>query len=508
LRVEEELSIDKVSFDILNVLKEKQKSLSFDKLKEILNLDDSTLTRSILSLEKKGYVKTFEEKKTFYSLTDEGRSYVDKGLPERRIYEVAANLGGILPIEDITKYLDIPEKLVDAALGWLVRKSWGKILREDKTVRVDPSTKPSEGLDEKLLKRIFEEREVENKNLNDEEAKVVFELKRRGLIKEKTVTLRNIQLTSEGLNYLEELEKTGFKPKPEVSTLTSELIVSGRWREVEFKKYDVTAQPPTTYPGKKHFFLEFIRQLKNILVSLGFEEADGPYVELEFWNFDALFQPQDHPAREVHDSYQVKNPRYGILKDKSLVRRVMKTHENGWITGSIGWRYRWSFDVARRLVMRSQTTAVSARFLFKRKKLPIKMFCVSRVFRPDVLDAKHAMEFYHCEGIVADENLNFKHLLGMLKKIVNALGIEKVEFKPGYFPFTEPSVEVFVYHPKIGWMESAGAGLFRPEVTLPLGIKCPVLAWGIGVDRLAMVKLGVDDIRELHTRRLDYLRVR
>ena len=191
-----------------------------------------------------------------------------------------------------------------------------------------------------------------------------------------------------------------------------------------------------------------------------------------------------------------------------MVRRVMKTHENGWITGSIGWRYRWSFDVARRLVMRSQTTAVSARFLFKRKKFPIKMFCVSRVFRPDVLEAKHAMEFYHCEGIVADENLNFKHLLGMLKKIVNALGIEKVEFKPGYFPFTEPSVEVFVYHPKIGWMESAGAGLFRPEVTLPLRIKCPVLAWGIGVDRLAMVKLGVDDIRELHTRRLDYLRVR
>ena len=224
------------------------------------------------------------------------------------------------------------------------------------------------------------------------------------------------------------------------------------------------------------------------------------------WNFDVLFQPQDHPAREIHDSYQIKNPRYGFLKDKRLVEKVKKTHEYGWITGSKGWGYRWDADIARRLVMRSQTTAVSARFLSKHKKPPIKMFCVSRVFRPDVLDAKHAMEFYHCEGIVVDENLTFKHLLGMLSEIVKALDIGKVEFKPGYFPFTEPSVEAFVYHPKIGWMEAAGEGLFRPEVTRPLGVKYPVLAWGIGVDRLAMVKLGVDDIRELHSRRLDFLR--
>ncbi|MGP3667869.1 MAG: phenylalanine--tRNA ligase subunit alpha [Candidatus Bathyarchaeota archaeon] len=502
------MSIDKVSYDILTVLKERGGSLSFDNLKETLNLDESSLTRNILSLEKKGYVKTFEEKKTFYSLTDEGRSCVSEGLLERKIYEVVASLGGILPVENITKHLDMPEKLIDAALGWLVKKGWGKILREDKTVRVDPSIKPVEGLDEKLLKRIFEEREIEDKNLSSEEFKVVLELKKRGLVREKTASLRYVQLTNEGLNYVEEVKKAEFKPKPEISILTSEIITSGKWREVEFKKYDVTAQPPTIYPGKKHFFLEFIRQLKNILVSLGFEEADGPYVELEFWNFDVLFQPQDHPAREIHDSYQVKNPMYGVLKNENLVKKVKKTHENGWITGSTGWRYEWSFDVARKLVMRSQTTAVSARFLFERKKVPVKMFCVSRVFRPDVLDAKHAMEFYHCEGIVADENLNFKHLLGMLKKIVNALGIEKVKFKPGYFPFTEPSVEVFVYHQKIGWMECAGAGLFRPEVTLPLGVKCPVLAWGIGVDRLAMVRLGVDDIRELHTRRLDYLRAR
>lgn len=239
------MSIDKVSYDTLNILKEKEGNLSFNNLKEALNLDDSTLTRNILSLEKKGYVKTLEEKKTFYSLTDEGRSYVDEGLPERRIYEVAASLGGILPVEDVSKHLNLPEKLVDAALGWLVRKGWGRILREDKTVRVNPSIKPSESLDEKLLKRIFGEGEVEAKNLSSEEAKVVFELKKRGLIKEKTVTLRSVQLTSEGLSYLEELKKVEFKPKPEISILTSELITSGRWREVEFKRYDVTAQPPT-----------------------------------------------------------------------------------------------------------------------------------------------------------------------------------------------------------------------------------------------------------------------
>ncbi|RLG92547.1 MAG: phenylalanine--tRNA ligase subunit alpha [Candidatus Hecatellales archaeon] len=499
--------VDRVSYEILRFAKEKNMEVTVREICETLGLDHSAVMRSILGLEQEGYVQTFELKEASYRLTDEGKSYALEGLPERRVVETVLMLGGEATLEDIVKNSNLSEDTVKIALGWIVRKGWGKIVREGDVVKVRVETKPSKGGDEKLLRRILVEGEVKSKNLSQEEEATVNELKKRKLVLEKVFVDRVVRLTENGLVKLESGE---VKPvfEEEVTALTSELIVSGRWRETKFREYDVTATPPKIYPGKKHFYLEFLDELKRILVSMGFEEADGPYVELELWNFDVLFQPQDHPAREIHDSYQIKNPRYGVLKDKKLVERVKKTHENGWVTGSRGWRYKWSFEVAKRLVMRSQTTAVSARFLSEHKNPPIKMFCVSRVFRPDVLDAKHAMEFYHCEGIVVDKNLTFKHLLGMLSEIAKALDIGRVEFKPGYFPFTEPSVEAFVYHPKIGWMEAAGAGMFRPEVTKPLGVRYPVLAWGIGVDRLAMVKLGVDDIRELHSKRLDFLRER
>jgi phenylalanyl-tRNA synthetase alpha chain len=501
--------MEKVGYEILKFIKERNMETTVKDICETLGLDHSTVMRNVLGLEQKGFIQTFELKEASYRLTDEGKTYALEGLPERKVVETVLMLGGEATLEDIVKHSNLPEKLVNIAFGWIVKKGWGQILREDETVKVKVLSKPEEEKDEKLLRRILFEEEVNTKNLSQEELNIINELKRRRLVLEKVFVDRIIRLTETGLAQLEKEEE--IIPKfevEEITALTSELIVSGRWRQVKFKEYDVTATPPVVYPGKKHFYLEFLDELKRILVSMGFEEADGPYVELELWNFDVLFQPQDHPAREIHDSYQIKNPRYGVLKDKKLVEKVKKTHEKGWVTGSRGWRYRWNAEIAKRLVMRSQTTAVSARFLSEHKKPPIKMFCVSRVFRPDVLDAKHAMEFYHCEGIVVDKNLTFKHLLGMLSEIAKALGIGRVEFKPGYFPFTEPSVEAFVYHPKIGWMEAAGAGMFRPEVTRPLGVKYPVLAWGIGVDRLAMVKLGVDDIRELHSKRLDFLRER
>lgn len=501
-----DLTMERVSYEILRFIKEKNMEATVKEICENLGLDHSTVMRSILSLEQKGFIQTFELKEVSYKLTEEGKTYALEGLPERKVVEATLILSGEANLEDIIKHSNLHEKLVNIALGWIVKKGWGRIIRENEVVKVKVLVKPEEGKDEKLLRKILAEGEVNTKNLSQDEVDIINELKKRKLVLEKVSVNRVVRLTEDGLL---QLEKEEVKPKlevKEVTALTSELIVSGKWRQVKFKGYNVTATPPTVYPGKKHFYLEFLDELKRILISMGFEEADGPYVELELWNFDVLFQPQDHPAREIHDSYQIKNPKYGILRDTKLVEKIKRTHEKGWITGSKGWRYCWNVEIARRLVMRSQTTAVSARFLSEHKKPPIKMFCVSRVFRPDVLDAKHAIEFYHCEGIVVDKDLTFRHLLGMLSEIAKALGIGKVEFKPGYFPFTEPSVEAFVYHPKIGWMEVAGAGMFRPEVTIPLGIKYPVLAWGIGVDRLAMVKLGVNDIRELHSKRLDFLR--
>jgi phenylalanyl-tRNA synthetase alpha chain len=234
----------------------------------------------------------------------------------------------------------------------------------------------------------------------------------------------------------------------------------------------------------------------------------GPLVELAFWNFDALFQAQNHPAREVHDTFRIKKPSHGELPDGPFVGNVKATHERGWTTGSTGWGYSWSRDEASRLVGRTQGTALSARTLAEGIDPPTKHFSVARIFRPDVLDRTHLIEFNQCEGIIADENLTFRHLLGILRMFALEIANEsKFTFVPSYYPFTEPSVDLMAYsEAQNDWVELGGAGIFRDEVTRPLGVDIPVIAWGLGVDRLAMFNLGIDDIRELFSHNLEWMR--
>lgn len=495
--------ITKRDYQILQIIKEKDQNASLNEISKILGLDLSTVMRAVLNLEEKNLVKTSEYRESIFKLTDEGRVYAKDGLPEKRLVETTTELGGCLPIKEAAQRAGVHESLLNITLGWVAKKGWGRITKKPEGVFIEADRKPEEGTDEVILRTLLKS-DLNSSTLNPQQYEIIEELKRRKLVTEKQFTIRTAKLTELGLEYLQ--KKPMIDVEEELKVLTGDLITSGKWREVKLQEYNVTAAPPVIYPGKKHFYLEFLEEFKEILLSMGFAEAQGPYVEVELWNFDALFQPQDHPAREIHGSYHLTNPKFGIIKDKQLAKRIGQTHENGWITGSTGWRYRWNPDIARKLVLRTQTTAVSARFLSQHRKPPIKMFCISRVFRPDVLDAKHSMEFFHFDGIIMDSNLTFRNLLGILSEIAKALDAGRIEFKPGYFPFTEPSAEMFAYHSKIGWMEIAGSGVFRPEVTKPLGIDHPVLAWGIGVDRLAMVKLGVDDIRELHSKRLDFIR--
>ena len=498
--------IEEASQRILRFLADREGKTSLSEICEELKLDPSPAMRTLLTLQERGLLKTSEKRKSFFRLTPEGEAYASKGLPERRLVEAVVRLGGTANLEEALKEASLPREAGNIALGWIVRKGWGKIRREKGGTLVEASRTPGEGKDETLLKLMAEKGEADSQRLEAQGLlNTALELKRRNLVEEKVRRFRDVELTEAGWRQAGEI-RLHPEIRPVVTVLTGELIRSGKWREVEFRRYDVSAAPPTLHPGKKHFYLEFLEEVRDILVAMGFEEVWGPYVETEFWNFDVLFQPQDHPAREIHDSYQLKHPRFGRLPSRSLTLKVGKTHEDGWRTGSKGWNYKWNPEVARRLVMRSQTTAVSVRQLSARQNPPVKVFCLSRVFRPDVLDAKHSMEFHQCDGIMGDWGLNLKHLLGFFEEFCGALGFKEVKFRPGYFPFTEPSVEVFVKHPTLGWVEVAGSGVFRPEVTLPLGASFPVLAWGAGIGRLAMVKLGIGDIRELHTRNLELLR--
>jgi phenylalanyl-tRNA synthetase alpha chain len=240
---------------------------------------------------------------------------------------------------------------------------------------------------------------------------------------------------------------------------------------------------------------------------MGFTEIRGPLVETAFWNFDALFQPQDHPAREMMDTFYLTNPKAGGLPKKSVVEAVAKTHEDGWITGSKGWSYKWSPEEARRLVMRTHTTAETIKYLSEHKRPPIKVFSVDRVYRNEQVTYKNTAEFHQIEGIVVGKGVTLRDLMGTLKTFYAKLGLKKVKFWPSYFPYTEPSAQATVYVPKLKrWIELCGMGMFRPEVLAPVGIKYPVLAWGGGLERLAMLELGLDDIRMLYGNRLSWIR--
>ena len=240
---------------------------------------------------------------------------------------------------------------------------------------------------------------------------------------------------------------------------------------------------------------------------MGFTEIRGEMVETAFWNFDALFQPQDHPARDMVDTFYLSRPKQGKLPGKKVVEAVAKTHENGWTTGSRGWEYNWSQEEAKRLVLRTHTTATTIRYLNKHKEPPIKVFSVDRVYRNEKLDYKHLAEFHQIEGIIMDRKVTLKDLMGTLKEFYQKLGLEKVQFWPSYFPYTEPSLQSTVYVPELkNWVELCGMGIFRPEVLAPLGVKNPVLAWGGGLERLILLKLGLEDIRLLYKNDLGWIR--
>ena len=294
----------------------------------------------------------------------------------------------------------------------------------------------------------------------------------------------------------------------EAGALTPEMLKTGSWQTVQFRRYNIDV-PPTRVPlGRGNPYCSFLARLKDKLASLGFEEFDGPLVETEFWNGDALFMPQFHSARDIHDVYYIKDPTHAKSIDQPWLDQVAATHENGWKTGSRGWGYRFDRDFTRRLILRSQGTVLSAKTL-TRAKVPGKYFGVVRCFRYDRVDATHLADFYQTEGIVLGEEVNLRTLLGLLKMFAEEVAMAKeVKYVPGFFPFTEPSVEVHIRHPSLGWFELGGSGIFRPEVTEPLGINVPVLAWGLGIDRMALTSMGLHDIRELFTNSIEDVRSR
>ncbi|MDX1534004.1 MAG: phenylalanine--tRNA ligase subunit alpha [Thermoplasmata archaeon] len=434
-----------------------------------------------------------------YSLRDP--DWVSRQLPERRALEVLLETYD-LPLPEMASRAGLSEEEMSVTLGWLRRKGWADIERGDDAphlrLREEGRIAASmRGPDELLIKRLGEGELQEG----EADPRVLAQLlQRQEIVRERRQVLRTLHLTQEGRRILAQ----GLEPVEEVAQITPELLQGEAWRSKRYRKYDVKAYAPAAYAGKRHPLSTYAQKIRRIFLQMGFTEIEGGYVGPAFWSFDALFQPQDHPARDMLDTFYLKDDLTFDLPPKAVLQRVGETHEHGGGTGSTGWGYRWSEAEARRAIMRPHTTANTIQYLAEHPDPPQKAFIIGKNFRREATDATHLTEFHQIEGVVMEEGANLAMLMGTIEAFYRKMGLS-VRFRPGYFPYTEPSLEPEVRLPD-QWLELGGSGIFRPEVTAPLGIDAPVLAWGLGLERLVMALEGLEDMRTLIWNDLDWLR--
>jgi len=428
-------------------------------------------------------------------LNKEGLRYAAEGLPERRAIEWLNEHGAATA----SKLADGPLTADEAriVIGWLKRKQWAWLEKSDDGVMLTPARDDApEGADEPLLRQLADGAQPVD-SLDPQGLKL---LQGRQILERSQQVARTLRITEAGRMAIDELSGEEL-----LGEVTPEMLQSGGWREGRFQRYSLETQAESAPQATLHPLTRFTEEIRGIFLQMGFTEIEGDYVESAFWNMDALFIPQDHPARELQDTLYLDDPKSFLLDDEEAVAAVKAVHETGGDTGSTGWRYDWSREVAQQALLRTHTTVSTIRYLSEHREPPVRVFAVGRVFRREALDATHLPEFTQVEGIIMEEEASFGMLIGVLKEFYRRMGFPDVRVRPAYFPYTEPSMEVDV---KFGdrWLELGGSGIFRPEVTAPFGIDTPVLAWGLGLERLAMLRLGLKDIRMLYQSDLEWLK--
>lgn len=429
---------------------EDAKMLKFDDLKQE-GYDQSMIARAAKELEQRDLAEQITEKEVAYNLTDKGRTVIREGSPEYRLVKI---------LEDGPKKFSEINIPADIAVGKAKQKGWVEI--ENGEVKLTDTGA--------IIKEDEVAQQLKNENFGSDHVQ-------RGLVERITDTTRSIKLTERG------------------EQISSENI------EERFT-VQADAEPPKT--GKKHFYKQVMDEAKNTWLEMGFEEMDGDYVVPGFTCFDALFIAQDHPARDLQDTFFVKDPEKADLEFyEDYVEKIQAAHENGGDTGSKGWGYEWDEEEAAKNVLRTHTTATSVEKLIEldEEDLPAKYFIISRAFRNETVDRTHTADFDQAEGIVVGKDLNFAHLKGYLSEFFEKMGYDEFRLIPTYYPYTEMSVEIQVWdEEEQEWLGMGGSGLFRPEVVKPLlGFEATVLAWGLGIGRIGMRSAKLDDIRDLYS---------
>ncbi len=471
-------------------------------LKHIISetsLDEIVVMRSLQWLSNKELVSLTKDESVVISLGRNGKTYLKSGLPEHLFLKELIKQDEI-SLSDLTKTISREE--INACVGILKKTGMITINKKDELFFSITS------LGKDKLKKGFAEENILKKlpllesELSGDEAKLVDDLfKRKDIIVKDKKSNWSASITKLG----ELVTKSDRLNIVYEEKVTSKLIKQNK--DVIFKKYDVSSSVPSISVGRKHFVNEAKKYIKSIWLELGFEEMDGNQIQSAFWNLDALFVPQDHPAREMQDTFYVEGK---AVLDNKLFEKVKDAHIKGGDTGSVGWGGSFSRDISEELMLRTHTTVLSAiKFSeLKREDLPKKYFVVGKTFRNEALDWKHLFEFHQVEGIVIDEEGNMPKLKGYLKQFFSKMGFSDVRIRPAHFPYTEPSAEVEAFNPiKKEWVEMGGAGIIRPEVSKTLlGFECPILAWGLGMERIISKYYEIVDIREIYKNDIESLK--
>jgi phenylalanyl-tRNA synthetase alpha chain len=506
---EPRMELPQTQYDVLVQLSELSEPILIPDLASRLDRDQSPVMAACTELQQRGLVQIDEFAYDELSLGKEGQTLAQVPLPERVVVTVLRARGGRCALTEVPQHCDLDARQVGQSLRWLSQRGWAR--KEHDTLVLTGAGReqsqypqPDEALIAALAARGVARREELAQAGLDVDAALKLLAKRKDALNLKRRVDRRAAITEQGRALL----ASGVTGRRKVTQLTPELLTDGAWRSVELQPYDVTLAAKRLYPGKEHAFQRTLDRVRRVFLEMGFTEVVSPWVESSFWDFDALFQPQDHPARDMQDTFYVAKPRHCRLPDEALVERVKSTHENGGDTGSVGWQYRWNRDLAHKPVLRTHTTAATMRALAAHTQgQPGKYFIIGPVFRRETADYKHLPVFYQVDGIIVDRHASLVTLLGTLAAFYRKMGFAKVRFCPSFFPYTEPSAEVLIYlEERQEWVEMGGSGIFRPEVTLPVGITDRVLAWGLGLERLAMMIHNLKAIGDLYFATMPWLR--
>ena len=446
---------------IISVLKTESK-LSPEKLEELTNLSPDQVRRGIEWLKLKNIAIVNESKNVTFSLGKNGLDSLEHGLPERKLLDLVKNTP--------TKISELQKKLgpvFGPAMGLAKKNQWIDSKDNEIFLKDYPSIIPGEKTLKQIGKGSLSESKIDKDDLNSL-------LKRPDFLTENLIKTKEVSLSPNAQNL-------------DISSSSEGAI-------------DVEAIAPEIFVARTHPLKDTIDEIREIFVTLGFTEIFGNLTQPSFWNFDALFTPQDHPARELQDTFYLDGVSAKKIGTPEQIKKVSESHKKG-------WRYYWDINEARKMVLRTHTTCVTIKHIAENKSDESRIFSLGRVFRNEKVSYKHLVEFNQIEGVVVGSNANLRNLMGIQREFYRRIGITKIKFWPTFFPYTEPSLQTMVYNERLGkWVELFGMGIFRPEVTKPLGINKPVLAWGGGIERIAMLKYGLDDVREFYNNNLNWLR--